>query len=101
MAVQVLLAYMGCGHHLMHANSKTMFVQMEEYATKEFDNICRSDNIPIDMTVLGEPLKIQEYIESWHMKLWDRAYTGAFKEVNPFKKSNSFKDACGAMLAVK
>ena len=61
---------MGCGHHLL-ANSMTMFVQMEECATKEFNNICKSDNIPIDMTVPGEPLEIQKYIESWRMKLWD------------------------------
>ena len=35
------------------------------------------------------------------MKLWDRAYTSIFKEADSFKKSNSFKDARGAMLAVK
>ena len=76
-------------------------MQIEECATEEFESICRSDNIPIDMTVPGEPLKLQEYIESWRMKLWDRAYTGVFKGAEAFKKSDSFKDARGAMLAVK
>ena len=76
-------------------------MQIEECAIEEFESICRSDNIPIDMTLPGEPLEIQEYIESWCMKLWNRAYTSVFKGAKAFKKSDSFKDACGAMLVVK
>ena len=76
-------------------------MHIEECATEQFERICRSDNIPIDMTVPGEPLEIQEYIESWRMKLWDQAYTGVFKGAEAFKKADSFKDARGAMLAVK
>ena len=76
-------------------------MQIEECATKEFESICKSDNISIDMTVPGEPLELQEYIERWRMKLWDQAYTGVFKGAEAFKKSDSFKDARGATLAVK
>ena len=78
-----------------------MFLQIEECATEQFENFCRSDNIQIDMTMPGKPLEIQEYIESWRMKLWDRAYTGVFKGAEAFKKADSFKDVHGAMLAVR
>jgi len=66
-----------------------------------FENITQNDSIPIDMTVPGEPLSLMEYIESWRMKLWDKAYTGVFKESDAFKKSHSFATYRGTNLTVK
>jgi hypothetical protein len=66
-----------------------------------FDSITRADNIPINMSVVTEPQTLLEYIEGWRMKLWDHAYTGIFKGNDAFKKSDSFKEFRGSMLAVK
>ena len=66
-----------------------------------FDNIVQSDNIPINMSVPGEPESLMEYVEGWRMKLWETAYTGVFKGGDTFKKYDNFKDFKGAMLAVK
>jgi len=64
-----------------------------------FDNIIRSDNIPVNMSIPSELESLKEYVEGWRMKLWDIAYTDMFKEVDAFKKSDNFKDYKGAMLA--
>lgn len=66
-----------------------------------YDSIVREDNIPIDLTVPGEPKTLPLYLESWRMKLWDDAYTGVFKGADAYKKSESFKERASGMLAVK
>jgi len=52
-----------------------------------FKNITENDSIPIGMNVPREPQSLMEYIETWRMKLWDKAYTGVFKGSDAFKKS--------------
>jgi hypothetical protein len=74
---------------------------MEDEATEMFESIIKSDNIPINFSVPVEPQTLTEYIESFRMKLWDHAYSGVFKGTDAFKKSDSFKDFRGSMLAVK
>ena len=49
-----------------------------------------ANNIPIDMSSAEEPMSLSDYLESWCMKLWDTAYTAAFKGADSFKKSDSF-----------
>lgn len=76
-------------------------IQIEECALEMFDSIVRADNIRIDMDVETGPQTLIDYIEAWRMKLWDTAYTGVFKGADAYKKSDSFKDFRGSMLAVK
>ncbi len=66
-----------------------------------FDSIIQADNISVDFSVATEPQTLSEYLEGWRMKLWDHAYTGTFKGADAFKKSDSFKDFRGSVLAVK
>ncbi len=66
-----------------------------------YDDIIKSDNIPIDMSGPSPPQTLVVYIETWRLKLWDMAFTGMFKGADTFKKSDNFKEFKGAMLAVK
>lgn len=75
--------------------------QIEDAALEMFDNILRSDNVPINMEVVAEPESLRDYMEGWRMKLWEHAYVGIFKGADAFKKSDYFKDFKGANLAVK
>ena len=68
---------------------------------EELNTVVLSNNLNIDMHVPVEPMSLIDYIESWRMKLWDSTYSGVFKGAESFKKSNSFKDYKGSMLAVK
>lgn len=74
---------------------------MEDAAIEMFETITKSDNIPIDYTVPDEPQTLPDYIETCRMSLWDHAYVGVYKGSDAFKKSDSFKDFKGSMLAVK
>ena len=77
------------------------FVQLEEMAIEMFESIMRQDNIPIDMSSSEEPMSLSEYLESWRMKVWDTAYSAAFKEADSFKKSDSFRAYKGSTLYVR
>jgi len=76
-------------------------LQLEEAALEMFENITQRDSIPIDMNVPGEPQTLEEYIESWRMKLWDKAFTRVFKGADAFKKFDSFASLKGSNLTVK
>jgi hypothetical protein len=41
---------------------------------KEFDKIVLADNIPIDYSVLAEPLSLSSYIETWWVRVFDHAF---------------------------
>ena len=66
-----------------------------------FESIMRQDNIPIDMSSAEEPMSLSDYLESWRMKVWDTAYAAAFKGVDSFKKSDSFRAYKGSTLYVR
>ena len=76
-------------------------MQLEESAVLMFDNVCKRDNILVNMDTPAEPRTLQEYLEDWRMKLWDTAYTSIFKGADAFKKSDAFKDFKGSYLAVQ
>jgi hypothetical protein len=66
-----------------------------------FENIIHKDNITLHMDVTTEPKTILQFIESWRIKLWDKAFLTVFKGADHFKKSDSFKDFKGSDLVVK
>jgi hypothetical protein len=66
-----------------------------------YDIIIHKDNITVKMNVATEPRTISEFVESWRIKLWDKAFLNNFKGTDHFKKSDSFKDFKGSDLVVK
>jgi len=78
-----------------------LYVQIEETASKMFDAMVHADNIPINYSIPGEPQTMLQYVEMWHMKLWDHAYAGVFKGADAYKKSELFKEHPTWMMAVK
>jgi hypothetical protein len=53
------------------------------------------------MDIPTEPKTISQFIESWRVKLWDKAFLMVFKGTDHFKKSDPFKDFKGSDLVVK
>jgi hypothetical protein len=66
-----------------------------------FENIVHKDNVPLNMDVPSEPRTLPQFIESWRVKLWDKAFLNVFKGTDHFKKSIAFKDFKGTDLVVK
>ena len=66
-----------------------------------FETIVHKDNVPLNMDVPAEPRTLSQFIESWRVKLWDKAFVNVFKGVEAFKKSIAFKDFKGTDLVVK
>ncbi len=76
-------------------------LQIEDLAVELYENIIHKDNITVNMDVPTEPKTIAQFIESWRVKLWDKAFQMVFKGTDHFKKSDSFKDFKGSELVVK
>ena len=70
-------------------------------AIEMFESIMQQDNIPIVMSSMEEPMSLSDYLESWHMKVWDTAYAVAFKGADSFKKSHSFRAYKSSTLYVR
>jgi hypothetical protein len=66
-----------------------------------FETIVHKDNVPLNMGVPTEPKTISQFIESWRVKLWDKAFPTIYKGAEHFKKSDSFKEYKGSELVVK
>jgi hypothetical protein len=66
-----------------------------------FENIIHKDNVSLNMDVPAEPKTMSQFIETWRVKLWDKAFVTVFKGADHFKKSDSFKDFKGNDLVVK
>jgi hypothetical protein len=77
------------------------FSQIEEIVVKEFDNIVLADNIPIDYSVLAEPVSLLSYIETWRVRVFDHAFLHYYKGADPFTKAKVFSEYRGTDLVVK
>jgi hypothetical protein len=52
----------------------------------------REDRIPVDMNSVGEPLKIGDFVESWHVRIWDHGFFAFFCGQESFSKTRPFKE---------
>jgi hypothetical protein len=68
---------------------------------KEFDKIVLADNIPINYSILAEPLSLSSYIETWRVRVFDHAFLHYYKGADPFTKAKVFSEYRGTDLVVK
>ena len=66
------------------------------------DDIIRDEKITVDWTVQGMR-KSGDYVESWRIRLWDKAFTTFFvsNESKAFIKRSIFKEFPGTAAVVK
>jgi hypothetical protein len=66
-----------------------------------FDETMHQDQLPINMSVVSEPMLLSVYIEDCRMKLWDHAFNTYFRGPDSFKKLDDFVGFNGSDLVVR
>ena len=78
-------------------------LQLEDRVVKQFNEILDDDLGDIDWNASGGIMKPSDYVESWRILLWDKAFqpflNSAAKPL--FLKGSTFEDHPGAPLAEK
>ena len=77
-----------------------MLSQIEELGLEMFDDIVKKDELPL--SVDSQYDSFPDYLESWRILLWDKAFLGSFKgQSEGFKKGDDFRKRKGSDLVVK
>lgn len=78
-------------------------MQLEDRVIRQFNEISGADLGPIDWNASGGVRRPADYVESWRILLWDKAFQSFLNPAAnpPFLKSSVFEDHLGAPLAEK
>ena len=76
---------------------------MEDAVTREFDDICKTENLVIKWKSFPGLLRPDAYVESWRILLWEKAFPAflSTRAEKPFDKKSDFSTFPGAADVVK
>jgi hypothetical protein len=58
------------------------------------------DNIPIVISTFDDsPLQLDQYVETWWVRVWDSGFMSMFRGKDAFSKTKSFKDQSIVILS--
>jgi hypothetical protein len=79
-----------------------LFGQLQETTIEKFEKTMKDDNIPIVISTSDDsPLQLDQYVETWRVRVWDSGFMSMFRGKDGFSKTKSFKDQKHCDLAVK
>jgi hypothetical protein len=80
-----------------------LVTQLEDRVVNQFSELSGDDLGEIDWAASGGVMKPAEYVESWRILLWDKAFQPFLHSAAnpPFLKGSSFEDHPGAPQAEK
>ena len=78
-------------------------LQLEEAVAREFDDICKTENIVIKWRFFPGVQRPDAYVESWRILLWEKAFPTFLgtRADKTFDKKSDFSTFPGAADAVK
>ena len=87
----------------LNLNNFTFVLQLEETVTREFDDICKTENLVIKWKSFPGVLRPDAYVESWRILLWEKAFPSFFgsRADKAFDKKSDFSKFPGAADVVK
>ena len=76
--------------------------QLQETTVEQFEKTVKDDNIPIVISTFNDsPLQLDEYVEVWHIRIWDNGFAQMFCGKDSFFQTKSFKDHKQCDLVVR
>jgi hypothetical protein len=90
-------------HDNIYLNDFTFLSQIEDAVTREFDDICKTENLVIKWKSFPGLLRPDAYVESWRILLWEKAFPAfiSTRAEKPFDKKSDFSTYPGAADVVK
>jgi hypothetical protein len=66
-----------------------------------FEKAVMEDNVPLAFDAAKDLKKLDEYLESWHVKIWDRGFLTMFRGADSYSKTKSFQENKSTDLVVR
>jgi hypothetical protein len=52
----------------------------------------KEDNAQLNYNVSGKVQTLNEFVEAWHVKIWDHAFGPMFRDADSYSKTKAFQD---------
>lgn len=66
-----------------------------------FEKTVKDDNISIKQDNVVKPASIDDFVESWRVRLWEHGFSAMFKGKDAYSKTKAFKETKYTDLAVR
>jgi hypothetical protein len=78
-----------------------MVLQLEDGATALLSKAIKEEGLEICTEGIQKNRTVDEYIQAWHIQIWEYGYMGWFKGNEAYTKTKAFEDHRHTDLAVK
>jgi hypothetical protein len=74
---------------------------LQESSLEKFEKTVKDDNISLRMDSEVQPATIDNYVESWRVRIWEHGFIAMFRGKDAFSKTKAFKETKFTDLAVR
>jgi hypothetical protein len=75
--------------------------QLEDATLESFEKAVKKDNVPLTFDAFEDLQKLDEYLETWCIQMWDHGFLSMFQGADSYSKTKTFGDNKRVDLVVK
>jgi hypothetical protein len=74
---------------------------LQEFSLEKFEKTVKDDNISLKLDLEVKPATIEDYVESWRVRIWEHGFTAMFRGKEAYNKTKAFKETKFTDLTIR